>query len=476
MSVFGTALWMAAGLVTCLCVALGIAYGNAFLAAMAVAAVIVLLIALATPTESLMQLYVIVLILVPNAIQVALGGFALTATRALAPAILGVFLIRLLNGRESVRRSPLDLAIAFFALTLLVGFVLTTQSGDVSSKRYAISRLIAFAFEYFSVYYLVFWTVQGEAARRRMVAVAVAALGVAAGYGVLEAFTHHNFVNDLNTGLAKEDVVRRIFVRADLTRARSLYEHPISFGTALAMALPLALHLTSYARSERGRLISYAALAVMTVGLVASVSRGPYIAAILALACVFLFGRTGRVRVKLVVTLTVAGIVAVTFAWPLFQRLLATFQIDASVNSRLVDYPLVMQIFRAHPIVGQGLGTLNPLSFQYVDNYFLKTLGELGAVGVAAMLILLVSILVRLFLAGRRAPTGEERSLGVALFAAAVAFTFQTATFDSFSFSKSGGLYWALVAIGMSLAVEVGAISARPRTPDRLSGSGSSQR
>jgi len=452
----------------CVVTALGIVYGSAFLVLGGLLVVILLVVALVVPTERLMAVYVVVLVLVPNILQVSIGGFALTATRLLAPAILGVFIIRLLVGAEHVRRSPLDLVLAFFFCMMVVGLFVTMESGDAASRRYATSRMIAFTFEYFTVYYLVYWTVRSAGSRGRLLAVLVSAVTIVAAYGVVEAATHHNILNSINTGLAKEDVVRRIFTRADLTRARSTFEHPISLGTVLAMMLPLALHFTGFARTSGRRTLAWVSLGLMAVALLSTVSRGPYVAAILAMSCVFLFGRSGRTRAKLVVAVSVLSIMAVTLLWPVLVRVFSTFRIDASVNSRLVDYPLIFNIFREHWLIGQGLGTLNPTSFQYVDNYFLKTLGEMGVLGVLALLLMVGFVLLRAFSSGHRQQDAESRSLAVALFASTVAFSFQTATFDSFSFSKSAGVFWVVVALAMSLAVD----TTGPAAPEGAAGPG----
>jgi hypothetical protein len=450
-------------------VALALLHVNAFLVVGAIAGLLVLGVGLLVASERVLEIYAVVLVVVPSVIQVQLGGFAFTTFRLFMPLVAVVFAVRALTGREQVRRSPLDFAVVAFALAIAIGFSITMDGGEAAARRYAVTRIVTFSFEYIALFYLVFWTVRDASARMRMTTILVAAMTLVAVYGLLEAATHQNYINSIDTGLAKDDVARRVFTRAELTRARSTFEHPISLGTALAMTLPLALHLTSFARRRAGRALGWGAFAVMLGCLVATVSRGPYVAAIIALALVFLAGGAKKARARLVLGLSVFAAAVVLFGWSLLERVFTTFAVDASVESRLVDYPRVLRIFKEQPLFGQGLGSLNPSSFAYVDNYFLKTLGELGLVGVVTLATLLVAVIVVLALGVKRLPPGADRSLTAAVLAAAVAFTLQTATFDSLSFSKSSGLYWVLVGLGMSACAQ-GGLSPGRGSRDRSSG------
>jgi O-antigen ligase len=261
-------------------------------------------------------------------------------------------------------------------------------------------------------------------------------------------------LNDIDTGLANNDVARRIFTRADLTRARATFEHPIALGSALAMTLPLALHLATSARSGSRRLASLAGVALIVAAIVVTLSRGAYIAALLGLLALFACSGATALRVRIASLVAAGTTLALLFGGELLARISATFTVDASINDRLVDYPRVWAIFVERPILGRGLGSLNPLSFDYVDNYFLKTVGELGALGTIALVGLFALVLVTLGRHALQLPVGTARNLAAAFFAAAVVFAFQTATFDSFSFSKPSGLFWIVTAAGMSAVVE----------------------
>lgn len=433
-------------------VVIGLGYGFAALAG--ILAVGVLIAALFMAVDRLVLVYVAVVVFVPDILGVAAGGFQVTASRALAIAIIAVVGLRVMLGWEQARRSPLDKIIAVFALLLVIGAVISMTGPDPIAARYGLVRLLAFAIEYFGMYCVVFWGVRGDGSRTRFALVLVATMAVVALYGVFESVTGHNPLNNISTGLASDAVVRQMFTRADVTRARATFEHPISLGTSLSMTIPLALAFATYARSSLGRILTLGATGFMVLALVLTLSRGAYIATLLALVTLVAASGSTSLRARLAFFAAAVGAIALVFGERVLVQISSTFTVDASINSRFVDYAPVWRVFVQDPLFGRGLGALNPLSFTYIDNYFLKTLGEMGVLGTAALVALFAIILVKLVgnVVGR-AP-GRERGLAAALLAAAVAFTFQTATFDSFSFSKPSTIFWMLVAVGMSMVVE----------------------
>ncbi len=95
---------------------------------------------------------------------------------------------------------------------------------------------------------------------------------------------------------------------------------------------------------------------------------------------------------------------------------------SAASNGRVALWSVATQQFDAHPFIGEGAGTFQsywdrhrPETDNVVDahNLYLQTLGEQGVLGLALLLVVLLSILVTLALRCR----GSERSLYAALLA-----------------------------------------------------------
>ena len=112
---------------------------------------------------------------------------------------------------------------------------------------------------------------------------------------------------------------------------------------------------------------------------------------------------------------------------------------DPSVTARTQDYPLAESLVREHPWFGMGGGTYLPTNMLDIfDNQVLTTV-ELGLVGLAALLILLVTGVVTPLVARSRTTDPGLRSLGAALAGSAAAAAACMMTFDEFAFPDRAG-------------------------------------
>lgn len=454
--------------------------GNPYIVLLAVVLAVVLMLATTLPFEHVLVMYMVVLLMVPSVVQIVVGGYAVTGFRVLAPLLFALFLVRVAAGQEHFRRSPIDLLLLAYFIILAVGLVVTHSNWGSIVAKTGLAKIITLLVEYVAVFYLVFWTARTAEKRRRLVAALVIIAACIGAYAVLEFATGHNWLNSLNTGAGKQQLVRYVFSRADLTRARATFEHPIALGTGLAMILPLAFHLAGCAQTAMRRALAYGAAASIGMGVLACGSRGPFVAVVLGTLTFFAMERRQGVRLKLAAGVVAMAVLAVVFAGPILTRLSSTFVIDMSITTRLVDYPAIWRIVSGHPLFGIGLGGLNAQSYGYVDNYYLTTLGESGIIGILLLVLLLGRILYVLWksarfsslgpIADERSP-GETRSLVAALIAATIVFLFQTGTFDSFTFSKPSGLFWIITGIGMAVWVDVSSRWPGPGEPDHSSSS-----
>jgi O-antigen ligase len=130
-----------------------------------------------------------------------------------------------------------------------------------------------------------------------------------------------------------------------------------------------------------------------------------------------------------IVTLIGAG--AFTFTLGPLQQVLAyrlqQSAIDYSVGERMELYTLAWSEFVRHPVLGIGLNNFSVSAHRLtgVDtvphNFALGFLAELGGVGLFLALAVCATMLVEAWRARAGAPTGADRSLGLALWAAFVA-------------------------------------------------------
>jgi O-antigen ligase len=276
--------------------------------------------------------------------------------------------------------------------------------------------------------------------------------------------THDNLFDRLDTWvpiLHKDPSEVIPPLRGGMTRARASAQHPIAFGAALVMLLPLALYL--YQRTRQKLWMGIAGIVVL--GALVTISRTAATMLGAELVTFLVLKRRETVRMlPMLLPLILCAQVAIpgtlgTFRAILFpsQGLVAEEQQgEGTGTGRLKDVPMALEQFSRKPLFGQGFGTRFTDSTeklhnaQILDDQWLSSLLEIGAVGVAGLMWMLFRSVRRL---GRRAKRleGDDGWLMASLAASLVAFGVGMLTFDAFSFIQATFIFYILV--GLSAAV-----------------------
>jgi O-antigen ligase len=253
----------------------------------------------------------------------------------------------------------------------------------------------------------------------------------------------------------------------DDARLQSGASDPNYLAAVVVGALVLAGGLAAFEGRARVRLTLAAAALILLYGLLATQSRGGFIAAAAALLCALAIFRSGRGRVLLGI-LVVCAFAAVFFALnPLVLERVTT--IDGGGNGRAQLWDVAWRVARDHPIAGVGIGNFvaverdyvreaKPLRFSdliaeqphVVHNEYLQTLAETGVVGLVLLVALIVGLLRTFLLAAKRFDElgdGAMATLARALFVALIGML-------SASFFLSNGTdrrYWILFALGPAM-------------------------
>lgn len=119
---------------------------------------------------------------------------------------------------------------------------------------------------------------------------------------------------------------------------------------------------------------------------------------------------------------------------------------DASTMSRTNSYDVAFGIANRNPFFGRGFLTLLP-EYVILDNQFLGVLIELGYIGLAVTVILLVISIWTAAKSGVRAQSPEERQIGFGLAAALASGATIFAFFDGLSFPMSAGMLFLMVGL-----------------------------
>jgi O-antigen ligase len=224
--------------------------------------------------------------------------------------------------------------------------------------------------------------------------------------------------------------------RNGLNRPASTTAHPIEFGVIMAMMLPLALHQFQVADGKKQRRWAGIRLLVLAFATFASVSRSAILG--IVIAAIMLLPNLPKKTRRQLYWASPLLLVAIKFAAPgLLGTILKLFTgigSDDSAASRTGSFSAVASYIQGRPIFGRGFGTFLP-SYHILDDQLLGALIEIGAVGLIALVALLLSGPVTAWRAAKRVRDPELRSLGIALSAAATVPATSFATFDALGFS-----------------------------------------
>lgn len=326
---------------------------------------------------------------------------------------VGLFLA-CVQGRSPVRRTPLDLSIAAGLCALVISSCISRDPllsllGRYNSYAYGLWPFLLYAV----LFYSAAWSFQGEPLRRL--------LGLLLGVGSM-------------TGAyaALQTLGLDPFLKAALPsggRAVSTLGSPVDLGAFLVLLLPLALHWT-VARSRASGLL---ALSAISSGVIASGSRGAWLAA--AAGVLVYLGVAAKARPRAPRAALLAGLVALGVAG-LSAGVLAQRARRPADSARVEVWKTAWDAFQRQPWLGSGPDTFEQVfrrhrseafvrsmssttHFQaHAHNDLLQTLATSGALGAAAYLYLLV-LLWRATLArlGEPAARATAAALGAGLLA-----------------------------------------------------------
>jgi O-antigen ligase len=253
----------------------------------------------------------------------------------------------------------------------------------------------------------------------------------------------------------------------DVFRPFGFLQHPVFLASYLVMALPLPLLLVLVGPRRTGRWTWRAALALLLAGsgaLVATLSRGGWIALAIAVAFVFVAGIRMRLvrwrQLAMAAGLAVAGVLGTLIA---YYRL--TQSDHRSSESRFLMMKQAALVIRDAPLLGVGLAgytrsakhhqptgfSAYPAEFRkklssgVVHNAYLAFWAERGIVGIATVVVL-YGYFLRAVLRKRRWRTPMDRAIAVGLVGGLVGqlvmYNFDHAYLDS-----RPGVLWLLFAL-----------------------------
>lgn len=228
--------------------------------------------------------------------------------------------------------------------------------------------------------------------------------------------------------------------RDGFTRVIGTAGHPIEFSLTVAIALPLAIHLSRFARTRNQRVVASIFTVALLLAIPASVSRTAIVA---VLASLVVYAAILPIRALLAGLFVIsAGVAAYAVLAPdLFDAVTNLFRNTESNNSitgRTDDYAVVGDAFRASPWIGYGPGN-SFASSRFLDNQWLQAILSGGVVGIFSMVLVVLGTIFGVAYSLRQCDPDRpaERDLVYALAGGLTSMLIATTIFDEFSFSQT---------------------------------------
>jgi O-antigen ligase len=411
-----------------------------------------------------LALYFFVLLAVP-AIDAEIPGFGLMEhffvidylrLASLAILLPAWLVLRLRPETEPFGRSSADkLLLAYLVLQLCLQLPHATLTE-------ALRRGAFYAFvDVFLPYYVASRAARDLAALREALMAFVLAALVTAAIALFEFARHWLLYTPLEEALGVDWGLLNYLVRGDgVLRAQASTGQPIILGYVLALALCLALYLRGFMPPTRWR---DAGLVLLAAGLVAAMSRGPWIgAAVMLLA----FVATGPRALPRLAKLGGAAlcVVPVLMVSPAGQALVDYLPFVGTVEAHNVAYrerllEISLGVVLDHPFFGawdflqlpvmqqlrQGEGIID------IVNTYLGVALASGLVGLALFCGFFLVVLVELLAAMRAGERGDDvYALGQALFCALLGILVMI--FTTSSIGLIAVITWAIAGLGVAYA------------------------
>jgi hypothetical protein len=405
------------------------------------------------------------LILFPEESKVSIAGlFDVTTQRVVVITL--VVLSASAGGQGSGGRRKLPLKPA------IVGMALWWMLSSVNSIVFADSfkALLSLVLDYLLVYVIFAKFVPDVATVQRILFGIAAAVAICSVFGTLEAYAQWSVVSLFPTAAHRFGSSGGLYIdEARGLRVQSTFGHPILFGSALAMAIPITLHLISVAKKSGEKIFLWVGILLMFICIFKTSSRGPWMALGFSLMLLMVFGQKKVRRYIAVICLLAISVLVIRpgVGETLWNDYAATMDDHSaqgeSYRYRYQLYSLVVQKLDEsfdRALLGYGpqsypylhlTGDINgrTMVFESCDSSVAALLVETGYIGLLIVASLFAFVLLSTFRTSQRLrPPGRQLCI---LFVANLAtFCFQMTNVAIFLWGQQTILLWVVMALAIT--------------------------
>ena len=413
--------------------------------------------------EKALPVTAFLMVLLPNESQIPLPGlFDLTTQRILVIVLFVLYLFNSTKGAEKHAPPPL----IYLALLPAVWMLVSCANSVVPTISF--KTVLSQSFDFYVPFYIYSRSITKVSTVQRILYAMLLAVVVCSVFGAIEAYrgwsviswfppTTHRFGGDNLTAVTDRGI-----------RVQSTFGHPILFGSALALAIPLVLYFLILSKTRTQKAFLWLSMMLMFLDIYKTSSRGPWLALIFSLFALLVFSRN-KVRGYLlaVCILTVSVLVIRPGVWESIENIYSATQDPESPQGSSYEwrYALYRVAFeRLNKDLGRAVWGYGPESFYYLgwegtfqgrivqydscDSSVAEIMIETGYVGLlffAALLLGAITITYRNF----RSIPEPLNYLCLVLLVNLCAFAFLMTNVALLGWGQQTYMFWVILALAM---------------------------
>lgn len=418
--------------------------------------------------DSVLPIAAGLLMVFPTGAEVRLPGlFDLTVQRVITLALIGLYLA--IGRSEHTQEEPQGLPLRWLLGGVIGWMVISSVMSVVPSVSFksCLSQCLDFAIPY---------VIYARCMRNReqvesILGGFVSGMSVCAIFGLLEIYKDWTLSSLFPTVAGRFSYLES----ADLgrgMRVHSSFDHPILFGAALALAIPMTLYLLTQASSVARKAYLWCALFMMTLCIYKTGSRGPWLAVLFSVVVLVTVG-DGQIRrtAGIIVALGALALVTRPGIRASVQDLYGSTMDPDSAQGESYQWRYVLYHVARQELskdLGRSLWGFGPESFYYLglttdvevdgvehtvqvqscDSAVVELTMDTGYVGFLLVALLLlkaayVSLHSQFVLAWRK------NSLSLLLFVNICAFCFLMTNVELFGWGQQSYMLWIVISLAM---------------------------
>jgi hypothetical protein len=408
----------------------------------------------ASPTGDLRLLtaYIVLIIVVPSRLIFGPLGAAGTPAGVLGVVMALVWGLSRVSGARPKTIQPVPVAMTLFVVSVFISYIVAATRPIDAAELSAADRGILTVISWSGV--LLIATYRPVTLRDLDVVLRRLSIGgaVLASVGLAQFVTGRPLTNYIQIpGLRINSDLVGVLGRAGLTRPAGTALHPIEFGAALTLILPIAIHYALYDR-HRNLLLRWCPVIAIGLAVPISISRSAVVSSLVVLLVLLPTWSVGLRRRAYAGVFLLTGTVYMLVPGLLgtIRNLFTNISGDSSAASRTGSYSLAWTFISRAPFFGRGFWTFQP-TYRILDDQYLGLLIDIGCVGLLALLGLFATSIITARRARRRSTDPATRNLAQSLAAGVASAACSLALYDGFSFPMASGLLFLVIGCAAAL-------------------------